>query len=145
MESRTQGSRPRTQNKSKAKDSFSEDRPSPGQGQKFSMPKPRTKEQVFSKKNFFQINFSGDLQNCGVIIPLWMQYRIYGFPDFFWVVFNFIKYFFIMYGLWHLFNSLELFSILFEKTYGIWITIQKMTLMQSCLFFIETTSLLNIV
>ena len=45
MESRTQGSRPRTQKKSeaKAKDSLSEDRRSRGQG-------PRTQAQVLSKK-----------------------------------------------------------------------------------------------
>ena len=48
MESRTQGSRPRTQKKSeakvKAKDSLSEDRHSRGQGQKCSRPRPRTKD-----------------------------------------------------------------------------------------------------
>ena len=46
MESRTQGSRPRTQKKSeaKAKDSLSEDRHSRGQGQECSRPRPRTKD-----------------------------------------------------------------------------------------------------
>ena len=46
MESRTQGSRPRprTQKKSEAKDSLSEDRHSRGQGQECSRPRPRTKE-----------------------------------------------------------------------------------------------------
>ena len=50
MESRTQGSRPRTQKKSepKAKDSLSEDRHSRGQGQECS--RPRTQAQVLSKK-----------------------------------------------------------------------------------------------
>ena len=46
MESRTQGSRPRTQKKSeaKAKDSLSEDRHSRGQGQECSRPRSRTKD-----------------------------------------------------------------------------------------------------
>ena len=46
MESRTQGSRPRprTQKKPEAKDSPSEDRPSCGQGQECSRPRPRTKD-----------------------------------------------------------------------------------------------------
>ena len=48
MESRTQGSRPRTQKKSeakaKAKDSLSEDRHARGQGQECSRPRPRTKD-----------------------------------------------------------------------------------------------------
>ena len=46
MESRTQGSRPRprTQKKSEAKDSLSEDRHSRGQGQECSRPRPRTKD-----------------------------------------------------------------------------------------------------
>ena len=44
MESRTQGSRPRTQKKSEAKDSLSEDRHSRGQGQECSKPRPRTKD-----------------------------------------------------------------------------------------------------
>ena len=48
MESRTQGSRPRTQKKSKAKDDLSEDRHSRGQGQECS--RPRTQAQVLSKK-----------------------------------------------------------------------------------------------
>ena len=49
MESRKQGSRPRTQKKSeaKAKDSLSEDRHSRGQGQECS--RPRTQAQVLSK------------------------------------------------------------------------------------------------
>ena len=46
MESRTQGSRPwpRTQKKSEAKDSLSEDRHSRGQGQECSRPRPRIKD-----------------------------------------------------------------------------------------------------
>ena len=59
VESRTQGSRPRprTQKKSEAKDSLSEDRTSRGQGQECS--RPRTQAQAFSQKkkvfkNFFQ-------------------------------------------------------------------------------------------
>ena len=62
VESRTQGSRPRrrTQKKSevKANDSPSEDRPSRGQGQECSTPKPRTKDtgaSVLQKKNFKKI------------------------------------------------------------------------------------------
>ena len=82
MESRTQGSRPRTQKKSKAKakDSLSEDRHSRGQGQECSRPRPRTKDtkrkcspkkkKVFTKifqaiskkKKGLHKNFSGDLQ-----------------------------------------------------------------------------------
>ena len=57
VESRTQGSRPRTQKKSEAKDSLSEDRHSRGQGQECSRPRgqgqgPRTQAQaqVLSKK-----------------------------------------------------------------------------------------------
>ena len=52
MESRTQGSRPRpkTQIKSEAKDSPTEDRPFRGQGQECSRPRPRTQAQVLSKK-----------------------------------------------------------------------------------------------
>ena len=56
VESRTQGSRPRTQKKSEAKDSPSEDRPSRGQGQECSRPRPRTQTQVFSNKKFFSGN-----------------------------------------------------------------------------------------
>ena len=59
VESRTQGSRPRprTQKKSvaKTKDSLSEDRPSRGQGQECSRPRPRTKDtaaSVLQKKRF---------------------------------------------------------------------------------------------
>ena len=44
VQSRTKGSRPRTQKKSKAKDSLSEDRHSRGQGQECSRPRPRTKD-----------------------------------------------------------------------------------------------------
>ena len=46
VESRTQGSRPRprTQKKSEAKDSLSEDRHSRGQEQECSRPRPRTKD-----------------------------------------------------------------------------------------------------
>ena len=64
VESRTQGSRPRprTQKKAeaKAKDSLFEDRPSRGQGQECSMPRPGTKDtaaSVLKKKSskiFFQ-------------------------------------------------------------------------------------------
>ena len=52
VESRTKGSRPRTEKKpeAKAKDSSSEDRPSRGQRQECSRPRPRTQAQVFSKK-----------------------------------------------------------------------------------------------
>ena len=66
MESRTQGSRPRTQKKSeaKAKDSLSEDRHSRGQGQECS--RPRTKDTSASalqnKKKGLYKNFSGDFQ-----------------------------------------------------------------------------------
>ena len=77
VESRTQGSRPRTQKKSEAKDSLSEDRHSRGQGQECSRPRPRTKDtkrkcspkkkkkkvftkifQVISTKKRFPKNFS---------------------------------------------------------------------------------------
>ena len=44
MESRAQGSRPRTQKKFEAKDSLFEDRHSRGQGQECSRPRPRTKD-----------------------------------------------------------------------------------------------------
>ena len=85
MESRTRGSRPRTQKKSeaKAKDSLSEDRHSRGQGQECSRPRPRTKDtsasalqkkkkkkkvftkifQAISTKKRFPKNFSGAPQN----------------------------------------------------------------------------------
>ena len=68
MESRTQGSRPRTQKKSeaKAKDSLSEDKHSRGQGQECSRPRPRTKDTSASalqnKKKGLHKFFSGDLQ-----------------------------------------------------------------------------------
>ena len=70
VESRTQGSRPRTQKKSeaKAKDSLSEDRHSRGQGQECSRPRPRTKDTKRKcspkkkKKKGLHKNFSGDLQ-----------------------------------------------------------------------------------
>ena len=66
VESRTQGSRPRTQKKSeaKAKDSLSEDRHSRGQGQECSRPRPSTQAQVLSKKKKKGLhkNFSSDLQ-----------------------------------------------------------------------------------
>ena len=69
MESRTQGSRPRprTQKKSEAKDSLSEDRHSRGQGQECSRPRPRTKDtkrkcSPKKKKKGLHKNFSGDLQ-----------------------------------------------------------------------------------
>ena len=54
VESRTQGSRPRTQKNFEAK---AKDRPSRGQGQG-----PRTQAQVSSKKEGFQRNFSSDLK-----------------------------------------------------------------------------------
>ena len=57
MESRTQGSRPRTQKKSEAKDSLSKNRHSRGQGQECS--RPRTKD---TKKKGLHKKFSGDLQ-----------------------------------------------------------------------------------
>ena len=83
VESRTQGSRPRTQKKSeaKAKDSLSEDRHSRGQGQECSRPRPRTKDtsasalqkkkkkvftkifQAISTKRRFLKNFSTAPQN----------------------------------------------------------------------------------
>ena len=81
MESRTQRSRPRsrTQKKSEAKDSLSEDRHSRGQGQGCSRPKPRTKDtsasplqkkkvftkifQAISTKKRFLKNFSSASQN----------------------------------------------------------------------------------
>ena len=55
VESRTQGSRPRTQKKSEAKNNLSEDRSSRGQGQECSRPRPKTKDTGASvlKKNFF--------------------------------------------------------------------------------------------
>ena len=56
MESRTQGSRPRTQKKSEAKDSLSKNRHSRGQGQECSRPRPRTKNKSASalqKKKVF--------------------------------------------------------------------------------------------
>ena len=68
MESRTQGSRPRprTQEKSeaKAKDSFSEDRHSRGQGQECSRPRTKDTKRKCSpkKKKGLHKNFSGDLQ-----------------------------------------------------------------------------------
>ena len=71
MESRTQGSRPRTQKKSdaKAKDSLSEDRHSRGQGHECS--RPRTKDTSASalqknKKKGLHKNFSGDLHKKNV-------------------------------------------------------------------------------
>ena len=75
VESRTQGSRPRTQKKSeaKAKDSPSEDRTSRGQGQECSRPRPRTKDtgaSVLQKKSL-QKFFSGDLQFVGVPRIYW--------------------------------------------------------------------------
>ena len=48
VESRTQGSRLRTQKKSEANDSLSEDRPSQGQEQECSRPRPRTKDTATS-------------------------------------------------------------------------------------------------
>ena len=56
VESRTQGSRPRTQKNFEAKD-----RPSRGQGQG-----PRTQTQVFSKKKCSKIFYSGDLKKKGL-------------------------------------------------------------------------------
>ena len=61
MESRTQGSRPRTQKKSEAKNNLSEDRHSRGQGQVCSKPRPRTKDTSASvlqkKKKVFTKTF----------------------------------------------------------------------------------------
>ena len=65
MESRTQGSRPRTQKKSeaKAKDSLSEDRHSRGQGQECSRPRTKdTSASALQKKKGLHKNFSSDLQ-----------------------------------------------------------------------------------
>ena len=68
VESRTQGSRPRTQKKSEVKDCPSEDRLSPGQGQECS--RPRTKDtaarRVFQKKKRSSKTFLGNLQFIGV-------------------------------------------------------------------------------
>ena len=79
VKSRTQGSRPRTQNKCKAKNSPSDDRPSRGQGQECSRPrtkdigasvlkKERSSKRFFrrSKKKKFPKFFSGELQKKGV-------------------------------------------------------------------------------
>ena len=71
VESRTQGSRPSQGQKkfeAKAKDSLSEDRPSRGQGQECSRPRPRTKDTAasVSKKKGLQKSFSGNLQFIGV-------------------------------------------------------------------------------
>ena len=68
VESRTQGSRPRTQkrNRGQGQGQISEDRPSQGQGQECS--RSRIKESatsVFRKKGL-QKSFSGDLQVIGV-------------------------------------------------------------------------------
>ena len=70
VESRTQNSRPRprTQEKSEAKDSISEDRPSLGQGQECSRLRPRTEDTAASvlQKKVFKNFFSGNLQFIGV-------------------------------------------------------------------------------
>ena len=70
VESRTQGSRPRTQKKSetKVKDSPSEDRPSQDQGQECSRLRPRTKDTggKRSPKKGLKNFFSGDLQKNGL-------------------------------------------------------------------------------
>ena len=50
VESRTRGSRPRTQKKSKAKDRLSEDRPSRGQGQECSRPSTKNTTRKCSQK-----------------------------------------------------------------------------------------------
>ena len=72
VESRMQGSRPRprTQKKSEAKDNLSEDRPSRGQGQECSRPRPRTKDTAANvlRKKGLQKSFSGNLQFIGVAI-----------------------------------------------------------------------------
>ena len=78
VESRTQGSRPRprTQKKSEAKDSLSEDRHSRGQGQECSRPRPRTKDtsasalQKKKKKRFSSApqNFNNS-KNTAVLEP----------------------------------------------------------------------------
>ena len=65
MESRTQGSRPRpkTQKKSKVKDSLSEDRHSRGQGQECSRPWTKdTSASALQKKKGLHKHFSGDLK-----------------------------------------------------------------------------------
>ena len=62
MESRAQDSRPRTPKKSEAKDSPTEDRLSPGQGQESSRPRIEdTSASAFKKKGLQKI-FSSDLQ-----------------------------------------------------------------------------------
>ena len=48
--------------KSEAKDNLSEDRPSRGQGQEYSRPRPRTKAQVFSPQKRCSKYFSGNLK-----------------------------------------------------------------------------------
>ena len=70
VESKTKGSRPipkpRTQKKSEAKGSLSEDRPSRGQGQECS--RPRTKDTAASllQKKGLQKSYLGDLRFIGV-------------------------------------------------------------------------------
>ena len=69
VESRTQGSRPRTQKNFEAKD-----KPSRGQG-------PRTQVRVVSKtKEGLEKNFSSDLQKKG------LQKFFSGKKDFFWAI-----------------------------------------------------------
>ena len=72
VESRTQGSRPRTKKskakdtkKSKAKDSLSEDRPSRGQGQECSRPRTKDTDAGVLQKKGLQKSFSGNLQFIG--------------------------------------------------------------------------------
>ena len=68
VESRTQGSRPRTRTqkkKSEAKDSLSEDRHSRGQGQKCSRPKTKDTSASALQKKGLHKNFSGELKKKG--------------------------------------------------------------------------------
>ena len=92
METRTQGSRPRTQKKSeaKAKDSLSEDRQSRGQGQDSSRPRPRTKDtsasalskkkkvfakifQAISKKKGLYKNFLSETTKTSYRLHTWLS------------------------------------------------------------------------
>ena len=63
--SRGHKARDQRNQKSGAKDSPSENRPSRGQGQECSRPRTRTQAQVFSKKKGLQKFFSGVLQKKG--------------------------------------------------------------------------------
>ena len=76
VESRTQGSRPRTQKKSEAKDSPSKDKPSRGHGQECSRPRPRTQAQVLSKIKVFK-TFFGRSQKKRLQKNFWGAPRIF--------------------------------------------------------------------